>query len=111
MKIPFKNDHPAKRYSDSVLATLTGTGSVTPGQSFNVNYGLASVQSLKTGFAVVDRHEVAPGKVRILAYSQGQENTVSGSGDLLQLQFKSLPSSSTVIYSRIQGWVTSSHQR
>ncbi|MDQ1914717.1 cohesin domain-containing protein [Paenibacillus sp. GD4] len=100
-------------------ATLTGTASITSGQSFNVNYGLVNVtqgvyaqdltinynasqlnledvQSLKAGFAVIDKQVVAPGLVRILAYSQGVQNVVYGSGDLLQLQFKALPTSSTV---------------
>ncbi|MDR6882510.1 cohesin domain-containing protein [Bacillus sp. 3255] len=104
--------------STAATSTLTGPGSVAPGQSFQVNYGLAnvstdlyaqditvnfnasqlelqSVQSLKPGFVVIDKHEVAPGKVRILAYSQGEENAVSGSGDLLQLLFKALASSGT----------------
>ncbi|CAN7725015.1 hypothetical protein [Paenibacillus sp. LjRoot56] len=103
-------------------AALTGTTSVTPGQSFNVNYGLVNVtqgvyaqdltlnfnasqlelqgvQSLKTGVSVADSHVIAPGQVRVLAYSQGVANAVYGSGDLLQFQFKALSSSSTVISS------------
>ncbi|WP_159886732.1 cohesin domain-containing protein [Paenibacillus puerhi] len=105
--------------SNEFSATLTGPGSVTIGQSFSLNYGLVNVtqsvyaqdmtvnynasqlelqdiQSLKAGFAIVDKHEVAPGQVRVLAYSQGAENAVSGSGDLLQLRFTALPSSGTV---------------
>ncbi|MNQ88095.1 Gellan lyase precursor [compost metagenome] len=51
---------------------------------------------MKAGVTVADSHEVAPGQVRVIAYSQGVANAVYGSGDLLQLQFKALSTSSTV---------------
>jgi O-glycosyl hydrolase len=100
-------------------AALTGISSVNSGQSFSVNYGLINVtqgvyaqdvtlnfnasqlelqgvQSLKTGVTVADSQVIAPGQVRVLAYSQGVANAVYGSGDLLQFQFKALSTSSTV---------------
>ncbi|CAN7370250.1 glycoside hydrolase family 3 C-terminal domain-containing protein [Paenibacillus sp. LjRoot153] len=105
--------------STAFSAELTGVSSVIPGQSFNVNYGLVNVtqnvyaqdltvnfnasqlqllgvQSLKAGLEVIDSHEVAPGQVRILAYTQGEENAISSSGDLLQLQFSAGVLSGTV---------------
>ncbi|WP_168735882.1 cohesin domain-containing protein [Cohnella fermenti] len=115
--------------SDELSATLTGPGSVMPGESFDVVFGLINVaqavyaqgivvnfdasklvlqdvQSLKDGVEILGQEEVEPGQVHIITYSQGEPNAVSTSGDLIQLQFKALdatgPIASSVYLTDVQ---------
>ncbi|NOV03691.1 immunoglobulin-like domain-containing protein [Paenibacillus planticolens] len=91
--------------------TLTGTSSIGAGQTFDLNFGLTGVTQaiyaqdltlmfdpaqlelisidplVKDQFSVV-ASEKAPGQVRILLASLGQNHAVNADGDLLRLRFK-----------------------
>ncbi|TXK84410.1 glycosyl hydrolase family 95 catalytic domain-containing protein [Paenibacillus sp. N3.4] len=100
---------PAKT-EQSVHVTLSGANTVMAGASFDLTYGLAnahgsvlaqdltftydpakvefiSVESVKTGFTLIDKKET-PGKVRILAASIGGDLAANAGGDLLKLHWK-----------------------
>ncbi|NOV04368.1 alginate lyase family protein [Paenibacillus planticolens] len=109
----------------TVIATLTGSGSVIAGGSFDLTYGLANVTSrvyaqdftftydpnqvefvsaasVKAGFQLVGQSEKA-GEIRFIAASLGPEMAVDTSGDLLLLHWraKSASTSAAITVSKI----------
>lgn len=90
--------------------TLTGPGSIAPGESFTLTYGLRGLdfdvyaksltvqydaelleymgaEPLAQGFAVVGESQT-PGTIRLLAASTGTEYPVSGGAELIRLLFR-----------------------
>ncbi|WP_171685135.1 S-layer homology domain-containing protein [Paenibacillus planticolens] len=103
-----------KQTNDALLSALSGPASVNPSQHFKVVFGLANVKSpayaqdltfqyhadlytfvqaksLIDGVAIIASENVAPGQVRLLVASQGADHPVSGSANVVELEFASKP--------------------
>ncbi|BFT75499.1 discoidin domain-containing protein [Paenibacillus sp. P36] len=101
--------------TDVPHATLTGAAAVQAGAAFSTNFGLTnvtnspsssvyaadivvsfdanaiefvSVDSLKSGFKVVDTKTDVPGQVRIIAISEGEAGAITASGDVFSFNWK-----------------------
>ncbi|NOV00026.1 glycoside hydrolase family 3 C-terminal domain-containing protein, partial [Paenibacillus planticolens] len=98
------------------ITTLTGNGSVTPGESFSLNYGLKHLMkaveqgvyaqdltisfdpndieyidaqpSDPTAVSIVDKKVTGPGEVRLILASLGSSKAIKTDGDILKLQLK-----------------------
>ncbi|NOV03593.1 discoidin domain-containing protein [Paenibacillus planticolens] len=108
--------------TDVPHTTLTGAGTVQAGAAFATNFGLTnvtnnasssvyaidillsfdanaiefvSVDSLKSGFTVVEPITNVPGQVRIMAISEGEAGAITASGDVLKINWKAKPLTSS----------------
>lgn len=96
---------------DILATTLHGEASVSAGQPFHISYGLShltkdifaqditmnydpnvfefvSVKSLIDGFNLLETVTEAPGKLRFIAASQGQDYAVSSDAQILEVTFQ-----------------------